>query len=40
MNPATNTQPNIMPMYPGIHQTDEVEAEAKKHFKDGVAKGW
>ncbi len=25
MNPATNTQPNIMPMYPGIHQTDEVE---------------
>ncbi len=22
------------------YQTDEVEAEAKKHFKDGVAKGW
>lgn len=31
MNPAMNaqraqlTQPNITPMYPGIHQTDEVE---------------
>ncbi|MDG6895153.1 MetQ/NlpA family lipoprotein [Volucribacter amazonae] len=22
------------------YQTDEVEAEAKKHFKDGVVKGW
>lgn len=22
------------------YQTDEVESEAKKHFKDGVAKGW
>ena len=22
------------------YQTPEVEAEAKKHFKDGVVKGW
>ncbi len=25
MNPATNAQPKITPMYPGIHQSDETE---------------
>jgi len=25
MNPAMNPQANITPMYPGIHQPDEVE---------------
>ena len=25
MNPAMNAQPNITPMYPGIHQADETE---------------
>ena len=36
---ADNKDSKAIQNFVKAYQTDEVEAEAKKHFKDGVAKG-